>query len=104
MASGATAESIRGAETYPGVALLDFFKQDCGPCALMDSTIRGLEHDAPRVIVVKIDVDEFPTLAAKYRVVAFPTFVILNKGAIRNVITGRVPGAKLRDALTKAGT
>lgn len=87
------------AKQSDNVSLFDFYKKDCGPCKLMDPIVNSISAEMP-VLVAKIDVDENPKLAAQYQVSAFPTFVILKGGQIRQVIAGRVPAAKLREALT----
>lgn len=102
---GATSvNQIRALKALPGVVLLDFYKQDCGPCKLMEATVRTIDATMDRVTVVKIDVDAFPGVAAQHGVTAFPTFVILKGGSFQSVVVGRVPGAKLRDELNKALT
>ncbi|QFU84725.1 thioredoxin family protein [Natronorubrum aibiense] len=54
--------------------LVDFYADWCGPCQLMEGTVEAVAEavDAP---VVKVDVDAFPQVAARFDVSSIPTFI-----------------------------
>lgn len=60
--------------------LVDFYATWCGPCKQMEPSLKAIaqERDAT-VKVVRIDVDENPTLAAELKVDKLPTLFIYNK-------------------------
>lgn len=91
--------SLAVAEMHIGVSLIDFYKQDCGPCKLMDTTIDVIEAEFPEIMVAKVDVAAQPQDAARYGVVGFPTIIILLNGSPVFVHVGRMPAARLRDAI-----
>lgn len=80
-----------------GVVVLDFYKQDCGPCKLMMPTMDGLSEEfAGRAEVIAIDVEQFPMLAAQFGVQAFPTIFVTKDGEIKHFFAGRKPAAVIR--------
>jgi thioredoxin 1 len=72
--------------------LVDFWAPWCGPCRLLTPIIEGLaEEYADRVSVLKVNVDEQPTLASQYGVTAIPTVILFNQGKIVDRVSGIVP-------------
>lgn len=66
--------------TQSGKPLFLYFTASwCGPCQEMRRTTwadAGVERALQAYVPVKIDVDEHPELVQRYRVEAFPTFVV----------------------------
>lgn len=61
--------------------LIDFFAVWCQPCKVQSSvlvTVKQQVGDAARI--VKIDIDQYPDLAAQYQVRGVPTLAIFKKG------------------------
>ena len=62
--------------------LVDFWATWCMPCRMLAPTIEELAEDLEgKVIVGKVDVDENPDLARKYRVASIPTLIVFENGA-----------------------
>ena len=62
--------------------LVDFWATWCMPCRMLAPTIEELAEDLEgQVIVGKVDVDENPDLARKYRVASIPTLIVFENGA-----------------------
>jgi thioredoxin 2 len=70
--------------------LVDFYSPTCGPCLMMNPVIESLaKRRAGQIMVVRVNTDQSPRLAAQFGIQAVPTFVVLHKGMER----GRTSGA-----------
>ena len=64
-----------------GVVLVDFWATWCGPCKMLAPTIEELAEDYEgRAAVCKVDVDENPSLAMRFKVMSIPTVFIFKDG------------------------
>ena len=61
--------------------LLDFYADWCGPCKMLSPIVEQISEEyADEYLVGKINVDEQPGLALKYRVMSIPMLVTMNLG------------------------
>lgn len=81
--------------------LVDFYADWCGPCKMVSPIVEELaaEYEG-RIKVGKINVDESPETAAKYRVMSIPTLLFIQGGEVVDQIIGAVPKKKIADKLT----
>jgi len=71
-------EILRSAKTP---VLVDFWAPWCGPCRMAAPEIHKLAQQmAGRIVVVKVDTEAHPSLAARYRIQSIPHFVIFRNG------------------------
>ena len=56
--------------------LVDFYADWCGPCRAMAPVLESLAHENPHVKIVKVNVDESPELAARYRIQSLPSLLV----------------------------
>ena len=60
-----------------GLVVLDFSATWCGPCRRIEPVLEKMAAENPEVTFIKVDVDEFQTLAEQMNVSSMPTFYFL---------------------------
>lgn len=60
--------------------IVDFWAEWCGPCKMLAPVLEAFAEKHPEYIIGKVNVDEEPSLAAKFRIMSIPTLKIYSKG------------------------
>ncbi|MCA6067298.1 thioredoxin family protein [Chryseobacterium sp. RG1] len=61
--------------------LIDFFATWCQPCKVQSSVLNTVkENVGEEARIIKVDVDQYPALAAQYGVRGVPTLAIFKQG------------------------
>nr|XP_033320761.1 thioredoxin-2-like isoform X1 [Megalopta genalis] len=68
--------------------VVDFFATWCGPCKSIAPKLQELSEQMTDVIFLKVDVDEFPDLAAEYNINSMPTFIFIKGGKVLETFSG----------------
>ena len=77
--------------------LVDFWAPWCGPCRMVSPLVErlGAEH-AGGLKVVKLNVDEAPTISARFGVQGIPLLVVIRDGSEVDRLVGAAPLARLQ--------
>ncbi|HCZ8103370.1 TPA: thioredoxin [Staphylococcus aureus] len=85
-----------------GVQLVDFWATWCGPCKMIAPVLEELAADYEgKADILKLDVDENPSTAAKYEVMSIPTLIVFKDGQPVNKVVGFQPKENLAEVLDK---
>ncbi|HCX2424212.1 TPA: thioredoxin [Staphylococcus aureus] len=85
-----------------GVQLVDFWATWCGPCKMIAPVLEELAADYEgKADILKLDVDENPSTAAKYEVMSIPTLIVFKDGQPVDKGVGFQPKENLAEVLDK---
>jgi len=82
------------------LVIVDFYADWCGPCKMMAPIIEELanEYDGS-VKIGKLNVDNNPGTAQKYRVMSIPTILFIKNGTVVDTIVGAVSKSQLESKI-----
>jgi thioredoxin 1 len=78
-----------------GAVLVDFWAPWCGPCRVIAPSLEEINEERDDVTVVKLNVDENQSTAAKYDVMSIPTLIVFKNGQPAKKIIGAMPKQRL---------
>ncbi len=63
--------------------LIDFFATWCQPCKVQSSVLTSVKDNvADTARIIKVDIDQYPAIAAQYGVRSVPTITIFKNGEL----------------------
>ncbi len=72
--------------------IVDYWAEWCGPCRMVAPVLEEIaSENAEKIQVVKLNIDENPTVAQKYGIMAIPTMNVFSGGQVVKQIVGAKP-------------
>ena len=82
--------------------LVDFWAEWCGPCRMLAPIVEASAEQYRDVVqVVKLNVDDSPTIAQRYRIQGIPTLILFQDGVEKERIVGVVSQEKISDTIER---
>jgi thioredoxin 1 len=75
--------------------VVDFWAPWCGPCRIVSPILEEINAEREDVRVVKLNVDDNQTTAARYEILSIPTMILFKNGQIAKKVIGAYPKARL---------
>ena len=75
----------------PGVCLVDFWAEWCGPCKMIAPSVEKISEEySDKLKVGKLDVDSNPNISSTFGIRSIPTLLIFKNGSPVDQIVGAV--------------
>ena len=85
--------------------LVDFWAAWCGPCKMVaPELVKVARNGAGRWVIVKVDTEVLPGIAARYRISAIPTLVLFQRGTEVARQSGALPARAIEQFIAPAVT
>ena len=80
-----------------GICVVDFWAPWCGPCHTMAPALEAFAAaNEEKLKVFKLDVDDNPKTAEKYRIKSIPTVIFFRDGEVAEINVGAMTEASLQ--------
>lgn len=85
------------------LVVVDLWAPWCGPCRMIAPVLQRLSQElAGQIKVVKVNVDDSPILAQRYRAQSIPMLLLMDGGEVIDTMIGAQPAPILRSRIDGA--
>jgi len=83
-----------------GIVMIDFWAVWCGPCRIIAPAVEELSREyTGKVKIMKLNTDENPDIASKYKILGIPTLMFFKDGQKVDQVVGAVPKPQIKAKL-----
>ena len=84
-----------------GKVLVDFYAEWCGPCKMIAPILEEISNERDDIKIVKVNTDEFESLAQKYGIMSIPTMILFVDGKEQAKSIGFIPKEEIINFINK---
>jgi thioredoxin 1 len=87
--------------TNPGLSIVDFWAERCGPCRMLGPIIEQLAEEYKDVKIAKVNVDQNQELAGAFQVSSIPVVYFIKNGQVIERIVGVNPATVYKEKIAE---